>query len=191
MGVEVQTISPGDGKNQIFNFFNISSFLTDDLVTYLDDAKKKKRKYFKGDAKPYTRQLRPWVVMLKPVYICTKLFKFLKSIFEVLLVKRIVHEYKLCCFNVCLVHFIGETYPKQGQTVVVHYTGTLENGVKFDSSRDRGVPFKFRLGKGEVIKGWDQGVAQMCVGQRATLKCSPDFAYGSRGHPGIYPFIQF
>ena len=73
--------------------------------------------------------------------------------------------------------------------MVVHYTGTLENGVKFDSSRDRGVPFKFRLGRGEVIKGWDQGVAQMCVGQRATLKCSPDFAYGSRGHPGIYPFI--
>ncbi|KAL0276849.1 UNVERIFIED_CONTAM: hypothetical protein PYX00_004325 [Menopon gallinae] len=81
----------------------------------------------------------------------------------------------------------GQTFPKPGQTVVVHYTGTLDNGTKFDSSRDRGVPFKFRLGKGEVIKGWDQGVAQMCVGQRATLKCSPDFAYGSRGHPGIIP----
>ncbi|KAF6197719.1 hypothetical protein GE061_008685 [Apolygus lucorum] len=81
----------------------------------------------------------------------------------------------------------GSTYPKTGQTVVVHYTGTLTNGNKFDSSRDRGVPFKFRLGKGEVIKGWDQGVAQMCVGQRAKLTCSPDFAYGSRGHPGIIP----
>lgn len=81
----------------------------------------------------------------------------------------------------------GQTYPKTGQTVVVHYTGTLENGAKFDSSRDRGVPFKFRLGKGEVIKGWDQGVAQMCVGQRARLVCSPDYAYGSRGHPGIIP----
>jgi len=81
----------------------------------------------------------------------------------------------------------GQTYPKTGQTVVVHYTGTLNNGKKFDSSRDRGVPFKFRIGKGEVIKGWDQGVAQMCVGQRAKLTCSPDFAYGSRGHPGVIP----
>ena len=67
--------------------------------------------------------------------------------------------------------------------------GTLDNGKKFDSSRDRGVPFKFKIGKGEVIKGWDQGVAQMCVGERARLTCSPDFAYGSRGHPGVYPLI--
>ncbi|KDR18470.1 Peptidyl-prolyl cis-trans isomerase FKBP1B [Zootermopsis nevadensis] len=82
----------------------------------------------------------------------------------------------------------GQTYPKYGQTVVVHYTGTLQNGMKFDSSRDRGVPFKFRIGKGEVIKGWDVGVCQMCVGQRARLVCTSDFAYGPRGHPGIYPF---
>jgi len=81
----------------------------------------------------------------------------------------------------------GSTYPKFGQTVVVHYTGTLENGVKFDSSRDRGAPFKFRFGKGEVIKGWDQGVGQMSVGQRAKLTCSPDYAYGACGHPGIIP----
>jgi len=81
----------------------------------------------------------------------------------------------------------GSTFPKTGQTVVVHYTGTLQNGTKFDSSRDRGSPFKFRIGKGEVIKGWDQGVAQMSVGQRARLICSPDFAYGSRGHPGVIP----
>lgn len=81
----------------------------------------------------------------------------------------------------------GTTYPKTGQTVVVHYTGTLTNGTKFDSSRDRGQPFKFTIGRGDVIKGWDQGLAQMSVGERAKLTCSPDFAYGSRGHPGVIP----
>ncbi|XP_023948557.1 peptidyl-prolyl cis-trans isomerase FKBP1A [Bicyclus anynana] len=81
----------------------------------------------------------------------------------------------------------GCTYPKPGQTVVVHYTGTLQNGKKFDSSRDRGQPFKFTLGKGDVIKGWDQGLSKMSVGERAKLTCSPDFAYGSRGHPGVIP----
>lgn len=73
---------------------------------------------------------------------------------------------------------------------IKYLIGTLDNGKKFDSSRDRGVPFKFKIGKGEVIKGWDQGVAKMCVGERARLTCSPDFAYGSRGHPGVYPLIQ-
>jgi len=81
----------------------------------------------------------------------------------------------------------GSTFPKTGQTVVVHYTGTLENGEKFDSSRDRGRPFKFVIGRGEVIRGWDEGVAQMSVGQRARLICSPDYAYGERGHPGAIP----
>uniref|UniRef100_A0A1B6EME9 peptidylprolyl isomerase n=1 Tax=Cuerna arida TaxID=1464854 RepID=A0A1B6EME9_9HEMI len=81
----------------------------------------------------------------------------------------------------------GVTKPKPGQRVVVHYTGTLENGKKFDSSRDRGTPFKFRLGKGEVIRGWDQGVAQLSLGERAKLTCSPDFAYGAAGHPGVIP----
>ncbi|CAG0881865.1 unnamed protein product [Darwinula stevensoni] len=81
----------------------------------------------------------------------------------------------------------GSSFPRKGQTVVVHYTGTLQNGKKFDSSRDRGRPFKFSLGKGEVIRGWDEGVAQMTVGQRAKLTCSPDYAYGEQGHPGVIP----
>ncbi|GAB0090865.1 hypothetical protein DMENIID0001_056330 [Sergentomyia squamirostris] len=81
----------------------------------------------------------------------------------------------------------GRTFPKSGQTAVVHYTGTLQNGEVFDSSRTRGKPFKFSVGQGEVIRGWDEGVPQMSVGQRAKLVCSPDYAYGSRGHPGVIP----
>ncbi|XP_035526911.1 peptidyl-prolyl cis-trans isomerase FKBP1A-like [Morone saxatilis] len=80
----------------------------------------------------------------------------------------------------------GKTFPKKGSTVTVHYTGTLTNGKQFDSSRDRG-PFKFKIGAGQVIRGWDEGVAKMSVGQVARLTCSPDFAYGSEGHPPIIP----
>lgn len=81
----------------------------------------------------------------------------------------------------------GVTYPKQGQTVKVHYTGTLTDGTKFDSSRDRGKPFEFKIGTGQVIKGWDEGVAKMSVGSQAKLTCSPDYAYGERGYPGVIP----
>nr|XP_032622236.1 peptidyl-prolyl cis-trans isomerase FKBP1A isoform X1 [Chelonoidis abingdonii] len=63
----------------------------------------------------------------------------------------------------------------------------LEDGKKFDSSRDRNKPFKFVMGKQEVIRGWEEGVAQMSVGQRAKMIISPDYAYGSTGHPGIIP----
>ena len=71
----------------------------------------------------------------------------------------------------------------------LYIAGTLTNGKKFDSSRDRGKPFKFKIGKGQVIRGWDEGVAKMSVGERAKLTCSPDYAYGESGHPGVYPFI--
>ena len=81
----------------------------------------------------------------------------------------------------------GRTFPKRGQTCVVHYTGMLEDGKKVDSSRDRNKPFKFMLGKQEVIRGWEEGVAQMSVGHRAKLTISPDYAYGATGHPGIIP----
>jgi len=63
----------------------------------------------------------------------------------------------------------GVTFPRAGQTVVVHYTGTLLDGSKFDSSRDRGEKFDFQIGRGQVIKGWDEGVAQMSVGQVRAL----------------------
>ncbi|RVE70226.1 hypothetical protein OJAV_G00062720 [Oryzias javanicus] len=71
----------------------------------------------------------------------------------------------------------GRTFPKKGQTCVVHYVGCLTDGQKFDSSRDRDRPFRFKIGKQEVIRGWEEGVVQMSVGQRARLTCSPDFAF--------------
>ena len=75
-----------------------------------------------------------------------------------------------------------------GQRVSVHYTGTLTNGQKFDSSRDRGRPFSFNLGRGEVIKGWDQGVVGMKIGGKRKLTIPADLAYGARGFPpGIPP----
>lgn len=81
----------------------------------------------------------------------------------------------------------GKTFPQRGQKVIVHYTGTLANGTKFDSSRDRNRPFEFNIGVGQVIRGWDEGVAQMSVGQRAKLTISPDYGYGAQGAGGVIP----
>ena len=76
---------------------------------------------------------------------------------------------------------------KSGDTVSVHYTGTLEDGSKFDSSRDRGQPFSFPLGAGRVIKGWDVGVAGMKVGGQRKLTIPAEEGYGSRGAGAAIP----
>jgi len=74
-----------------------------------------------------------------------------------------------------------------GQTVSVHYTGWLENGSKFDSSKDRNQPFQFRLGAGQVIRGWDEGVQGMKVGGTRRLTIPAELGYGARGAGGVIP----
>ena len=74
-----------------------------------------------------------------------------------------------------------------GEQVTVHYTGWLTNGTKFDSSVDRGEPFKFPLGAGRVIAGWDQGVKGMKIGGKRTLILKPELGYGARGAGGVIP----
>lgn len=82
----------------------------------------------------------------------------------------------------------GKTFPKKGDNLTMHYTGTLaDTGAKFDSSVDRGQPFTFQIGVGQVIKGWDEGVIQMSVGEKATLHIPSEMGYGARGAGGAIP----
>ncbi|KAF9221646.1 peptidyl-prolyl cis-trans isomerase [Gyrodon lividus] len=81
----------------------------------------------------------------------------------------------------------GVNFPKRGDKVTIHYVGTLVDGKKFDSSRDRGLPFETEIGVGKVIKGWDEGVPQLSLGQKAILTATSDFAYGDRGFPPVIP----
>ena len=77
--------------------------------------------------------------------------------------------------------------PKTGETVLVHYTGTLTDGTKFDSSQDRKEPIAFPLGRGAVIKGWDEGIAQLGIGDSAVLIVPPQLGYGEKGAGGVIP----
>jgi len=77
--------------------------------------------------------------------------------------------------------------PEVGETVVVHYTGKLTDGTKFDSSVDRGRPFEFKIGVGQVIKGWDEGVISMKPGGKRVLTIPPELGYGARGAGGVIP----
>lgn len=81
----------------------------------------------------------------------------------------------------------GSEHPLNGDEVRVHYTGRLLSGEVFDSSVDRGEYFKFKLGEGQVIKGWDEGVATMTKGEKCILTCKPEYAYGEKGSPPKIP----
>mmetsp|Transcript_37849 Transcript_37849/g.75796 ORF Transcript_37849/g.75796 Transcript_37849/m.75796 type:complete len:110 (+) Transcript_37849:22-351(+) len=82
----------------------------------------------------------------------------------------------------------GKTYPKQGQTLEMHYRGTLaSNGEEFDSSFKRNKPFQFKIGVGQVIRGWDEGVMKMSVGEKAKLIMTADYGYGAQGAGGVIP----
>uniref|UniRef100_A0A7S0CRZ6 peptidylprolyl isomerase n=1 Tax=Amorphochlora amoebiformis TaxID=1561963 RepID=A0A7S0CRZ6_9EUKA len=81
----------------------------------------------------------------------------------------------------------GKTYPKKGDQLSMHYTGTFAGTNKiFDSSKSRG-PFKFTIGQGQVIQGWDEGVMKMSLGEKAKLKIASDYAYGARGAGDVIP----
>jgi len=80
------------------------------------------------------------------------------------------------------------TYPKKGDKLTMHYKGTLASDkTTFDSSYDRGTPFKFKIGRGDVIKGWDEGVIQMSLGEKAILHITSDYGYGAQGAGGVIP----
>ena len=90
-------------------------------------------------------------------------------------------------FNVEIVKEGSGPNCPSGAQCIMHYHGTLEDGTVFDSSRDRGQAFRCRIGVGEVIKCWDQGILKMNTGSKAILTCPPDYAYGARGYPPVIP----
>jgi len=81
----------------------------------------------------------------------------------------------------------GDKKTKAGDTISVHYTGKLENGTKFDSSVDRGTPFDFKIGAGQVIAGWEKGLLDMKIGEKRTLTIPSEMGYGAQGAGGVIP----
>ncbi|QRW15186.1 FKBP-type peptidyl-prolyl cis-trans isomerase [Ceratobasidium sp. AG-Ba] len=81
----------------------------------------------------------------------------------------------------------GKTFPQAGDTIEIHYIGKLANGTQFDSSRDRGGPFKTQIGTGRVIRGWDEGVPKLSLGEIAKLSIPSELAYGAHGMPPTIP----
>ncbi|KAF5355896.1 hypothetical protein D9756_004353 [Leucocoprinus leucothites] len=82
----------------------------------------------------------------------------------------------------------GVNFPKKGDKVTIHYVGTLKaDGKKFDSSRDRNEPFETKIGVGKVIRGWDEGVPQLSLGEKARLIITSDYGYGGGGYPPVIP----
>ena len=90
-------------------------------------------------------------------------------------------------FTVEKTHTTDGQQCKAGNKVAVHYTGKLTNGQVFDSSVSRGRPLEFTVGVGQVIRGWDEGICQLKVGEKAVLTCPPDYAYGEAGAGGVIP----
>ncbi|KAH7912558.1 hypothetical protein BJ138DRAFT_778531 [Hygrophoropsis aurantiaca] len=84
----------------------------------------------------------------------------------------------------------GVNFPKPGDTVTIHYVGTFPSGEKFDSSRDRNKAFQTVIGVGKVIKGWDEAVPKLSLGQKAVITAPPEYAYGQRGFPPAIPANQ-
>ena len=82
----------------------------------------------------------------------------------------------------------GKTFPRKGDTVKIHWVGTLPNGEMFYSSRDRGEPLVTKIGVGKAIKAWDEGIPMLSLGEKAILTATPDYAYGARDLPGIPPY---
>ncbi len=81
----------------------------------------------------------------------------------------------------------GDKESKKGDLLTVHYTGTLKDGTKFDSSLDRRQPFSFKVGDGQVIEGWDQGLLRMKIGEKRKLVIPPDLGYGAAGAGNVIP----